>query len=587
MRWPAYPDMLQALRAPAPAPLTRLEVAVLRNVTVEPIAEFLRYAARGLGRDAELRFGGYDTAWQEATGALPLLGADTGLVLVFLYLPALAPRLGAADPEPQLQQVIADVVPMLRGIRAQTAAPVLWHGFVLPDDPPLGIADRQGEVGQRAAVDRLNALVRAELRAHPAMYYVDTQLCLERCGRAEFFDLRHWHLSRAPLGKGGLRELAGEQVKFLRALAGKNKKCIVLDCDDTLWGGIVGEDGVGGIHLGQTYPGSIYRDFQRQVVELHQRGVIVALCSKNNPEDVWEVFRNHPDMVLREEHIAAAHIAWTDKPGGLRALAEQLNIGTDSMVFVDDSEFEANLVRSALPEVEVILLPRDRLTDRLGLLADGALFDTPAITQEDRGRGEMYRAEAQRRVARDQATDLDSYLRSLEMELSIGRVDDVSLARVAQLTQRTNQFNLTTRRYTEAELRAELASPDADVVWLRLRDRFGDSGLTGAAVLRYQQGVARIDSLLLSCRVLGRGVEDAFLDALLRRCRERGCAQVVGAYRASSKNAQVADFYPARGFQANGAGGDERHWTIDPAEARATPPWFKDITVDFGPKEPA
>jgi FkbH-like protein len=580
--------MLQALRAPPTAPLTRLEVAVLRNVTVEPIAEFLRYAARGLSRDVELRFGGYDTAWQEATGALPLLGGDTGLVVVFLYLPALAPRLGTDDPEPQIQQVIADITPMLRGIRAQTAAPVLWHGFVLPDDPPLGIADRQSESGQRAAVDRLNQMVRAELRAHPAMYYVDTQLCLERCGRAEFYDLRHWHLSRAPLGKGALRELAGEHAKFLRALAGKNKKCLVLDCDETLWGGIIGEDGIGGIRLGQSYPGSIYRAFQQQVVDLYQRGVIVALCSKNNPEDVWEVFRDHPDMVLREQHIAAAHIAWTDKPGGLRSLAEVLNIGTDSMVFCDDNPFEIDLVRSTLPEVEVILLPADRLTDRLTLLADSGLFDTPAVTQEDRGRGEMYRQEAQRKVARDQATDLDSYLRSLEMELSIGRVDDVNLARVAQLTQRTNQFNLTTRRYSEAELRAELASPDADVVWLRLRDRFGDSGLTGAAVLRYQQGVAHIDSLLLSCRVLGRGVEDAFLDVLLRRCRDRGCAQVVGAYRRSSKNAQVADFYPARGFHGNGAAaGEEQRWTIDPAGARATPPWFKSISADFGAKEPA
>ncbi len=594
IEWPSYSEMVAELRQPIDNEQS-LPIAVLRNVTLEPLAEFVRYAARQIGWRAELHFGGYDTSWQEACGALPMPRTDPSVVMVYLHLRALAPKLATelvglspVQLDEAVEWVAQHVRGMIRGIRGATAAPLIWVGFVLEPDPLLGIFDSQAPMGQREVLLRLNQALIEELKAHPAAHFLNLETCLARCGRDSFFDARQWHISRAPFGRGGLREIADEAGKFVRALTGKAKKCVVLDCDDTLWGGVVGEVGVSGIALGSTYPGSVFREFQQEIAALHDKGVIVALCSKNNARDVWEVFREHPDMVLRESHIAAAHISWADKASGLRALASELNIGLDSMVFVDDSEFEINLVRAALPQVQCLLLKKDQLTGRLGLLTRSGMFEVLQISDEDRTRGQMYRAERMRRDAKSEAVDLESYLRSLQMRVTIGSADAQSIARISQLTQRTNQFNLTTRRYSEAEVGEKATAADLDVLWLRLEDRFGDSGLCGVAIVRYEAEVAEIDTLLLSCRVLGRTIEYAFMETLLDRCRRRKCSRVLGVYRPSKKNQQVEGFYPSVGFstvvdsQADG----ELVFEYVLSERVTLPRHYADVVTRFDPKEP-
>lgn len=554
--FPSLPDIEGRLAEPDVAGMEPLRLAVLRNITVEPIEPYLRYLACRQRLNASVVFGGFDNLVVEALGGAPeLLHGDLDAVLVFAPLAALSPEIfsnfAALDAE-RLQHEVERIKSLFEtvagGIRRQTDATILWHGLEPPLFPVLGIRDAQMENGQAAMVAALNAALRATLNTLPGAYLVDMAGCLARTGGRHFYDTRYWHLARAPYTRQALAEIAAEDFKFMRALKGRAKKCLVLDCDNTLWGGIIGEDGLSGIKLGRTYPGSAFLEFQQEVVSLFHRGIIIVLCSKNNEDDVWEVFDRHPDMVLRREHVTAWRINWRDKAANIRELAEELNIGVDSMVLADDSEFEANLVRDQLPEVEIIQLSKGQPVDYRHRLAACGLFDVVMITDEDRMRGAMYASETVRRRAKSEASDIEGYYRSLEMRLEIGYGDEFSTPRVAQLTQKTNQFNLTARRYGEADISRFVKSPEHDAVWIRVSDRFGDLGIVGTCILTYAGRRAYIDTLLLSCRALGRGVEKKFLAEILHLARLKEASSVQGEYLRTQKNEQAERFFLENGF---------------------------------------
>ena len=304
---------------------------------------------------------------------------------------------------------------------------------------------------------------------------------------------------------------------------------------------------------------------------------MIALCSKNNEADVWEVFERHPDMLLRKEHIASAQINWENKVRNLKQIAADLNIGLDSLVFADDNEFETEQVRQYLPEVDVIELPPGRAVEYRDILARYSGFFNLAVTEEDKSRSTMYKAEASRKELQSTSPNLEDYYNSLEMILEIKIADTFSIPRIAQLTQKTNQFNLTTRRYSDAEIRRFAESDTSDVLYAALKDRFGDSGIVGVCILKYEADQAIIDSFLLSCRVLGRGVEDAFLAHCLKRAKRR-CAAAIGEYRRSAKNEQVKDFYPRRGFQiVDSTDGNAFYATNLEGQLPEAPRFFKDI----------
>ena len=352
-------------------------------------------------------------------------------------------------------------------------------------------------------------------------------------------------------------------MKIIRAAKGKAKKCLILDCDNTLWGGIIGEDGIAKIAIGKTYPGISYRDFQESILNLHNRGVILTICSKNNDNDVLEVLEEHPDMVLRKEHFSVMKINWEDKATNIRAIAQELNIGLDSMVFVDDSDFEVNLVRQRIPEVTTIQLPKDPTAYRDWLDSFGK-FDSLSYSKEDGNRNRMYQQEVGRKQIKAQFSEetLDDYYKYLEMEVTISAADKFSIPRVSQLTHRTNQFNLTTRRYSEAEIKELCESGNSDVLQVRLKDRFGDDGIVGAAVLRYSNDECHIDIFLLSCRILGRGVEDALLRACVLMAQGKGCAEILGSYLRTKKNVQVRSFYENHLFSIANEGEDRKDYSF-------------------------
>jgi FkbH-like protein len=319
-----------------------------------------------------------------------------------------------------------------------------------------------------------------------------------------------------------------------------------MDCDNTLWGGVVGEDGALGVDAGEDAPGNAHVELQRYALRLREQGVLLAIVSKNDEPDVWEVFDRHPGMLLKREHLAAARINWRPKSENLRELAAELRLGSDSLVFIDDSPAECAEVRANAPEITVIHLDDDP-AHFVGLLERACAFDRLALTSEDAQRAEMYSQERQREQLRGGAT-MDEYLAGLQLVVRIATVGEEHVARVAQLVNKTNQFNLTTGRRTESEVRTLVSDPSwrAYAVWVQ--DRFGDYGLTGAAFCRREPESWSVDTLLLSCRVLGRGVETALLSCLLQQAEADGASRLRGRFIPSAKNEMAAAYYPDHGF---------------------------------------
>jgi FkbH-like protein len=319
------------------------------------------------------------------------------------------------------------------------------------------------------------------------------------------------------------------------------KKCIVLDLDNTLWGGVVGEDGFDGIQLSLKAPGNSFVAFQQALIDLYGRGVLLAINSRNNPEDALAVIRTHPNMILKEKNFAALRINWSDKAENLKELAQELNIGLDSMVFLDDDPTNRALVRAMLPEVEVPELPIDP-AEYARFLHSLPYFPANATTDEDTMRGNLYVTERLRREQEKAHASKEDFLKSLKLQLTIFENDDSCLPRLSQLTEKTNQFNVDKLPLSEEEIAAYIADPEARVFYARLSDTFGDYGVVLFALVELQGNMWHIKQLLMSCRVFGRGVEDAFLDTLTNRAIKEGAKTLTIAYTETSKNIPAKEF---------------------------------------------
>lgn len=568
----AYTAVSNALKPGTDLP--PLRVALLRNFTSETLVPVIEGELALAGFHAQFFIGDYDAIARDALDAeSALYRFQPEFILVTEWLETLSPGLAAqfttlGDPAAEVRRVLAARAEVLDALRRHTKAPVLINNFPLPRYAALGILDAQSEAYQTHSILKLNLGLLEEARRWPDVYVVDWMTLAARLGSARAFDDRYWQIGRAPLGREALVPFGRELARFICALRGKARKCLVLDCDGTLWGGIVGEAGLRGIQVSPAY-----QAFQREILNLHGRGVILALCSKNNEADALEVLREHPDMLLKEEHFAAREINWNDKAENLRSLAVTLNIGLDALVFVDDSAFECDLVRELLPEVAVLHLEGDP-SGFAARLAEGAYFDTLSFSKEDRERTRLYRDEAERRQLQQAAGSLEEYLARLELVAEIGEADERSVPRIAQLTQKTNQFNLTTRRYSEGEIQA--LAREGGVYWLKLRDRVAELGLVGVAIVKIRGEAAEIDTLLMSCRALGRGAEQCLLAQAVDAARARGCRRITARYLRTAKNGQAADFYRRQGLQPVRETADESEWALDLAEAGVcAPPWIK------------
>lgn len=505
----------------------------------------------------------------EPDGVVLVLGVEDLLEPLFTGSPA---RMAAEDAE----RLVSERVEELRGwiglLLERLPASRCYVALTGPAGAPLEyvldpLASERGQVF--AASLREQVLGLSEISGR--VVTVDWEWHSRGLGRAYVHDPRLWYLARMRLSPGGLVALAELLAEHAAASRGATCKVVAVDLDGVLWGGVVGEAGVGGIELGEEGVGLAFQDFQRELLRLRDCGIVLVLCSKNNEADVREVFERHPAMVLKREHISAERVNWQDKATNLRELAQELGLGLDSFLFLDDSPFEREWVRRALPEVQVPELAEDPV-ERPGMLRGTAAFRRIALTDADRGRAASYQAERGRREFSRTVASFEEFLASLEQQATIEPVSDASLARAAQLCQRTNQFNLTTRRYDAGQLERMLGEEEVELYTLAVRDRFGDSGITGLAIVRVAEEQAAIDTFLMSCRILGRKVEDALLAFVAERAVARGARMLVGRYEQTAKNGQAADFYPSRGFEPDGEGNFRVDLTVNrpamPAQVR-------------------
>jgi FkbH-like protein len=383
-------------------------------------------------------------------------------------------------------------------------------------------------------------------------------------------DARLSRYAKAHLSPALLAAYARETAHLARQLSGRTKKTLVLDLDGTVWGGVLGDDGPEGIEVADGYRGEAFRDFQRVVKQLGSQGVLLAAVSKNDLEPVLAVFHDHPDMTLREDDFVRIVANWRPKHDNLAALATALNLDADSFVFVDDSAYECGLVRREMPGVAVVPVGADPALHAEALLRD-SWFDVRELTDEDRARVSTYRDELVRQDFLDSFESIEDYLRELDVRVILASVTDADVARVSQITLRTNQFNLTTRRMRPDDVRAYAAEPGNLVMTVRSADRFGENGLVGVVFVRREGDEAHVDNFLLSCRVFSRGVEQAALSALLTRARAAGVVAVNAAYRATAKNGKVREFYPRNGFTRAGDDGETLTFRHDLVEILEPP----------------
>jgi len=367
-------------------------------------------------------------------------------------------------------------------------------------------------------------------------------------GRWNWGDERYFHHAKLPCAPEHLVAYAHGVAALISARLGRSRKCLVLDLDNTLWGGVIGDDGLGRIALGQgDAVGEAFIAFQRYAKALKDRGVILAVCSKNEDANAREPFEKHPEMVLRLDDISCFVANWEDKAANLRRIASDLNIGLDALVFVDDNPAERALVRRLVPEVAVPEISDDP-ADYVRAVDQHRYFETISLSKEDFQRTDFYRANAQRRQTASNVADLDEFLRSLEMRGWIGPIGDLELDRSVQLIGKSNQFNLTTRRYSNGDVQRMRTSADWETCVVKLADRFGDNGLISVVLARQQEDALAIDTWLMSCRVLKRGVEQYQLNHLATLARNRGLKRLTGEYIPTAKNGLVKDHYRSLGF---------------------------------------
>jgi len=564
-------------------PLVPYRWAVLRSFTVEPIVPILRASAFTRGIALETHTGEFNAYAQEILDPeSTLYRFHPDAVVLAVQTRDLTPDLWrdyASLSQPERNAAVEGTLGRLgdwvRAFRAHSQAALIVHSLETPTVAVEGILDGQAEENQADSIWRINRGLRALGRQYHGVYILDYDALVARHGRETWGDERKWLTVRLPVSSAHLPHLAAEWLRFLHPLTGKIAKCVAVDLDNTLWGGVIGEDGMAGIRLGPEYPGAAFQEVQRALLDLTRRGILLAVCSKNNSADAMEALANHPGMVLRPRDFAAMRIDWTEKAEGLREIAAELNIGIDSVAFLDDNPVERQHIREQVAEAIVIELPQDPMAFA-PMIRDCPYFERLTLSQEDRQRGDYYASQRRRAHLERSVTSKEDFYRSLEQVAGIALLNASTLARVAQLTQKTNQFNLTTRRYTEQQIASMAERPGWRVWSLRVADRYADNGLVGVAIAQVNGEICEIDAFLMSCRVIGRTVETAFLAHLAADARQQGARWLQGWFLPTKKNIPAKDFYRDHGFEVAEETAAGALWRLDLSQRQVqTPEWIR------------
>jgi FkbH-like protein len=568
----------------------RMKVALIGSATLDHLVPGIRIGAlrRGLLVESWLApFGQWRQEILDPASGLHEFRPDA--VFLSLDARALVPDIPLGTPAAEIAELlnvrIGEIVNLWRTAKERLGATIIQQ-TILPTEPPMfGHFERLVPASRGAVAAQFDhRLVNAA--AGEGVVLLDLRAAALTVGTQSMTNLMLWHHAKQEIAPTAVPWVGDQIGRILAAIRGLSKKVLVLDLDNTVWGGVIGDDGIEGIVLGQgSAAGEAYAAFQRYVKGLSERGVILAVSSKNDASIAEAAFSNHPEMVLKRQDIATFEASWGDKPAALRRIAEDLNVGLDSLVFFDDNPAERELMRQTLPMVAVPEVPEavERYIDCLG---EAGYFEAVAFTADDRQRTRQYAANSRRKQLEASTTDLQGFLRDLDMRLTVLPFRPVDVPRVAQLINKTNQFNVTTRRYTEAEVTGMMNDPSTLTFSARLDDCFGSNGIISIVIGRIitQDGVRALDldTWLMSCRVLGRSVENAILAVVVDTARQAGVERLIGHYRPTSKNAMVRDLYPRLGFEPapEAAQGDETVWEFFlNAEPVEMPEYFSLLTT--------
>ena len=513
------------------APLTPFRIGLISNATSHFIVPALVASAARHGIALECIEADYDQVMQSALSPDSLINqarCDAVLMAIDHRGLPLNPTPGDAQAAQQtVEAALAYLDTIRNGLRSHGKALCILQTLPRPVESSFGSFDLVLPGTKRQLVDEVNRGI-ARGVAGTEDLLLDVAHIAETVGLADWHDATLWNMAKLPFAGGFLPLYADHVCRLIAALRGKSRKCLILDLDNTVWGGVIGDDGLEGIVIGQgDATGEAHLEVQRTALTLRDRGVVLAVSSKNTDAIARQPFREHPEMLLREEHIAVFQANWNDKATNIEAIADELSLGLDAMVFVDDNPVERGLVRQMLPQVAVPELPDDPALYARTLLAAG-YFEAIAYSGEDRQRAQFYQDNARR--------------------VTLQPFDDTGRARIAQLINKSNQFNLTTRRYSEADVAAAQSDPDAFTLQVRLADTFGDNGMISVLICRRERNDWTIDTWLMSCRVLGRRVETAVLQELITQAAARGIRRLVGSYLPTEKNKLVEDHYAKLGF---------------------------------------
>ena len=536
---------------------SQIKIALLGSFTLDGLNETIKVKCSELKVGCDTFYGGYNRYNEEILNSesklysfspdVCFLILDTRNILGDLfYYPY---NLSADKRRKFIQNKINELINLIKSFKEKSNSKLVISNFIIPTYSPYGIFETKTDYGLQEMVFDLNHKLNNICRDENSIYVYDINGFVSKHGEENVFDFQQYFFGDVKISLSYIPILANDLLGYIKPTLGLNKKCIVLDLDNTLWGGIVGEDGFNKIKLGPQPPGNTYVEFQKYLLSLHERGIILAVNSKNNLDDAIEVINNHPNMILRVNHFGCLKINWNDKVTNLKEIAQELNIGLDSIVFIDDDPVNRDFVRETLPEVLTIELPKDPSL-YVSTLTELNDFHVIKITEEDKQRGKMYTQQRMRVESEKNSTSFEEYLKQLNIKIHIKKADEFTIPRISQLTLKTNQFNLTTKRYQEEDIKTFSQDKKKIVGCARIEDKFGDNGITSVFIVKKDNEEEWIiDTFLLSCRVIGRGVEEGILDYIINEARKNNVKRIIGNFIPTKKNKPSESFLPNFGFE--------------------------------------
>ena len=535
----------------------KIRIAVLSSFTVNGLAETLcvkcaENKINGLTYTAE--YNQYNQEIINTDSDLYKFSPDVTFLIIdsrtilgnHFYSPY---SLSLSERKEFIETKVSEIINLMTKFVKNSKSKLIISNFVIPNYSPYGIYETKTEYGLQEMINDLNIQLANYIKKEPSVFLYDFNGFVSNFGENNVFNFKQFHFGDIKIALDFIPYFSHELMSYIKPILGINRKCIVLDLDNTLWGGIVGEEGFNGIKLDSTPPGNAFLEFQQNLLALNKRGIILAINSKNNHDDGFQVIRDHPNMILREENFACLKINWEDKVSNMIEIANELNIGLDSMIFFDDDPVNREYMKKSLPEVLTIDIPNDP-SEYSRILHSINDLNVLKITGEDENRSKMYAQERKRTDLQKSSIGINEFLNQLDIKIQIKKADDFTIPRISQLTLKTNQFNLTTKRYQEEDIRDFTKSKDMIVECVHAADKFGDNGITGVWIIKKSSKEEwYLDTFLLSCRIIGREIEKGILGYVIEKAKLEGVKKIKAQYIPTKKNKPCENFLSDCGFK--------------------------------------